>query len=91
LRDDDIPLLAKVISVADAYNAMTSDRPYRQAMPTEVARGRLRESAGSQFDPIIVEAFDTVLDQRPESYRCGKSPEFQLEPLTTAPRLLRAA
>src|SRR5204863_9054277 len=50
LETDEIPLLARIIAVADAYNAMTSDRPYRDAMPTRVARLRLAEAVESQFD-----------------------------------------
>ncbi|MBI2267339.1 MAG: HD-GYP domain-containing protein, partial [Armatimonadetes bacterium] len=57
LRGDDINLAAKIISVADAFDAMTSDRPYRQAMSQEDAAAELRRGSGTQFDPRIVEAF----------------------------------
>ena len=50
LEGDEIPLLARIIAVADAYNAMTSDRPYRDAMPSRVARLRLAQAVESQFD-----------------------------------------
>src|SRR6266576_6514639 len=50
LVGDDIPLLSRIIAVADAYNAMTSDRPYRDAMPSRVARLRLAQAVESQFD-----------------------------------------
>jgi putative nucleotidyltransferase with HDIG domain len=53
----DIPLGARIIAVADAYNAMTSDRTYREAMTTQEAVRELRENAGTQFDPDVVEAF----------------------------------
>ena len=46
----DTPLISRIISVADAYNAMTSDRPYRDAMPSRVARMRLAQGVESQFD-----------------------------------------
>ena len=46
----EIPLLSKIIAVADAYNAMTSNRPYREAMPSRVARLRLAQAVESQFD-----------------------------------------
>jgi putative nucleotidyltransferase with HDIG domain len=72
LRGDEIPFLSRVIGVADAYDAMTSDRPYRQAMPSEVARERLRESAGSQFDPDVVTAFERVLARSDAPYRAGR-------------------
>jgi putative nucleotidyltransferase with HDIG domain len=72
LRGDEIPLLSRIICVADAYDAMTSDRPYRTAMPSDVARGRLDESAGSQFDREVVEAFQAVLGSADAPYRAGR-------------------
>ncbi len=55
-RPEAVPIAARIISVADAFDAMTSDRPYRKALPIEEAIRRLREGAGTQFDPQIVEA-----------------------------------
>ena len=57
LQGEEIPLGARIISVVDAFHAMTSDRPYHKGMPIDAACGRLIESAGSQFDPGVVEAF----------------------------------
>jgi len=57
LAGKQIPLGARIIAVADAYDAMTSDRPYRAALTPEVALAELREGAGRQFDPELVEAF----------------------------------
>lgn len=57
LAGEDIPVGARIIAVADSYDAMTSDRPYRKALPHEVAVIELRRSAGQQFDPTVVEAF----------------------------------
>jgi HD-GYP domain-containing protein (c-di-GMP phosphodiesterase class II) len=57
LRGEEIPLLARIVAVADAYEAMTSDRPYRRALSPEEAARRIREGAGAQFDPEVVEAF----------------------------------
>ncbi|HVF48780.1 MAG TPA: HD domain-containing phosphohydrolase [Pyrinomonadaceae bacterium] len=54
LCGEEIPLGARIIAVVDAYDAMTSDRPYRQHLPQAVAIERLRAGAGTQFDPIIV-------------------------------------
>jgi diguanylate cyclase (GGDEF)-like protein len=54
---EDIPIEARVILVCDAFHAMTTDRPYRSRLPIEEALRRLEESAGSQFDPDVVEAF----------------------------------
>lgn len=53
----DIPLEARVLAVADAYEAMTSDRVYRPALGPERAQEELRRGAGSQFDPQVVDAF----------------------------------
>jgi putative nucleotidyltransferase with HDIG domain len=61
LQGDDIPLLSRIIAVADAYDAMTSDRPYRSAMPSRVARMRLAQAVGTQFDTAIVAAFEALL------------------------------
>lgn len=61
LRGPEIPLLARIIAVADAFDAMTSDRPYRDAMPTRVARLRLAQAADSQFDTTVVAAFEALL------------------------------
>jgi diguanylate cyclase (GGDEF)-like protein len=54
LRGDEIPLEARIIFVCDAFHAMTTTRPYREALPIEEARRRLLAGAGSQFDPAIV-------------------------------------
>jgi putative nucleotidyltransferase with HDIG domain len=79
LVDDEIPLLSRIIAVADAYNAMTSDRPYRDAMPSRVARLRLAQAVDSQFDTSIVAAFEAVLAMATEPYRMARSPEFTFE------------
>ena len=57
-QNEEIPLLSRIIAVADAYNAMTSDRPYRDAMPSRVARLRLAQAADTQFDTAVVAAFE---------------------------------
>ena len=76
---DEIPLLSRVIAVADAYNAMTSDRPYREAMPSRVARLRLAQAVETQFDTSVVAAFEAILAGATEDYRLGKSADFALE------------
>ena len=68
----EIPLISRIIAVADAYNAMTSDRPYRDAMPSRVARLRLAQAAGTQFDTSIVVAFEAVLATASEDYRLAR-------------------
>jgi diguanylate cyclase (GGDEF)-like protein/PAS domain S-box-containing protein len=57
LKGKEIPLFARIISVADAFEAMTSDRPYRKAMSFEEAVDELKKYKGTQFDPQIVDAF----------------------------------
>lgn len=54
---DDICMISRILAVADAYDAMTSDRPYRKGFPGEKAVGIIKEVAGSQLDPVMVEAF----------------------------------
>jgi diguanylate cyclase (GGDEF)-like protein/PAS domain S-box-containing protein len=60
LAGDDIPLGARVIAVCDAYDAITSERPYSEKMTPKAAVEEIRRCAGTQFDPLVVEAFRTV-------------------------------
>jgi HD-GYP domain-containing protein (c-di-GMP phosphodiesterase class II) len=84
LIGDEIPLLARIIAVADAYNAMTSDRPYRDAMPSRVARLRLAQAVESQFDTSVVAAFEAILATASEAYRVGLDDAFNLLTATVA-------
>jgi putative nucleotidyltransferase with HDIG domain len=74
---DDIPLISRIIAVADAYDAMTSDRPYREAMPSRVARLRLAQAVESQFDTTVVAAFEAILAGAGDFY-LGRA-EFEAE------------
>jgi HD-GYP domain-containing protein (c-di-GMP phosphodiesterase class II) len=76
LPGDEIPFLSKLIAVADAYNAMTSDRPYRRAMEYLVARDRLLQAMGSQFSTDAVIAFLSVLAEADDDYRKARGTEF---------------
>jgi hypothetical protein len=76
LSGEEIPLLSRIIAVADAYNAMTSDRPYRDAMPSRVARLRLAQAVETQFDTSVVAAFEAILASATEDYRIGQGEEF---------------
>jgi putative nucleotidyltransferase with HDIG domain len=87
LVGEEIPLLSRIISVADAYNAMTSDRPYRDAMPSQVARLRLAQAVESQFDTTIVAAFEAILAGATEDYRRGTQMDFKLELAEWTPQL----
>ena len=71
----DIPLRARILSIADAYDAMVSDRVYRKGMPQEDAFAELRRCAGSQFDPELVPRFIEVVHARDES---RKQDSFQV-------------
>jgi HD-GYP domain-containing protein (c-di-GMP phosphodiesterase class II) len=73
---DAIPLVSRIIAVADAYNAMTSDRPYRDAMPSRVARLRLAQATDSQFDTAVVAAFEAILAGADEEYRLARREDF---------------
>ncbi len=64
LGGEDIPLGARIFAVADAFDAMTSDRPYRKAKPQEEALAEILRHSGSQFDPGVVRAFLTVYQEQ---------------------------
>ena len=76
IRGDDVPLISRIIAVADAYNAMTSDRPYRSAMDYTVARDRLLQAMGSQFftDPVVT--FLSILAEADDDYRGARGQGF---------------
>ena len=76
LSGETIPFVSRIIAVADAYNAMTSDRPYRDAMPSRVARLRLAQAVDSQFDTSVVAAFEAILAGADEDYRLAKRLDF---------------
>ena len=63
LKGTDIPLYARILNVADSFHAMVSDRPYRKALPIEVAIEELKKNSGTQFDPQLVEAFLRALER----------------------------
>jgi putative nucleotidyltransferase with HDIG domain len=79
IAPEDIPLISRIIAVADAYNAMTSDRPYRDAMPSRVARMRLAQGVEGQFDTSVVAAFEALLAGASEDYRTGTRLDFSFD------------
>jgi HD-GYP domain-containing protein (c-di-GMP phosphodiesterase class II) len=83
LRGDEIPLIARIIAVADAYDAMTSDRPYREAMPSRVARLRLAQAVEAQFDTSVVAALEALLAGRDHHW----APESAIPALAATPQL----
>ncbi len=64
LKEEEIPLECRILAIADAYDAMTSDRPYRKAMSCEEAVAELLRCAGTQFDPQLVLIFVQMLEDR---------------------------
>jgi diguanylate cyclase (GGDEF)-like protein len=79
---EQIPLGARIVSVCDAYDAMTTERTYRSAVPPETACHELRRCAGAQFDPEVVEAFLAVLERGDD--------ERELNPAQTAAAHVRS-
>jgi putative nucleotidyltransferase with HDIG domain len=90
LNRDSIPLLARILAVADAYNAMTSQRPYREAMPPSVARMRLAQGVETQFDTAVVAAFEAILVAADDAYQVGLQAEFEFS-VQQKPRLVAVA
>jgi putative nucleotidyltransferase with HDIG domain len=76
---EDAPLISRIIAVADAYDAMTSGRPYRDAMPSRVARMRLAAAVGTQFDTTVVAAFEAILATADDDYLIGAREDFGSE------------
>jgi putative nucleotidyltransferase with HDIG domain len=76
---EDIPLGARIIAAADTYDVMTSRDSYRRPVSSEAALAELRRVAGSQLDPVIVEAFVDVIETRRVAFRHADETDFELE------------
>lgn len=63
LKGEEIPLLARIIAITDAYDAMMSDRPYRKAISKEEALAEIKANAGTQFDPKFAEFFVKLMSE----------------------------
>jgi len=74
IKGNDIPLGARIVSLVDAYVAMTSERPYRRALPYEKARQVISENWGTPFDPALVEVFLAVLEKMEKRSRARVEP-----------------
>jgi hypothetical protein len=66
LKGEEIPLSARILTVADVYDVLTSQRPYKAALSEDAARERLLLGSGAYFDPMIVHAFLNLLDSQPD-------------------------
>ena len=66
IKSEDIPILARIIAVADAYDAMSSDRPYRKKLNKDKILKELKDQSGKQFDPEVVKALISILDRERE-------------------------
>jgi HD-GYP domain-containing protein (c-di-GMP phosphodiesterase class II) len=78
LRGEQIPLGARIISIANTLDAMLSDWPYRNALPMSYAREEIRRSAGTQFDPKIVEVFLSIPENHWIDLRANLGSPFRL-------------
>jgi ribonuclease P protein subunit RPR2 len=73
LKGEEIPLPARIFSVADSFDAMTSDRPYRRALSLDHALEEIRSGAGTQFDPEVVRAFVDMMNDGPSIHGEGSA------------------
>nr|WP_167406720.1 HD domain-containing phosphohydrolase [Bradyrhizobium forestalis] len=87
LKADEIPVAARVVAVADVFDALTTRRPYKEPMPLEVARAYLAENAGRQFDPACVEAFLSRWDEVVEIAAGQRTTSLQRTEATLVPAM----
>lgn len=86
IKGQDIPLGARILSVVDCYDALTSDRPYRPRMTRQQAEQKLRERRGNMYDPLIVDQFLKILDKLEES-EAAERKKAHAEGLSASPLL----
>lgn len=88
LAGSEIPLEARIVALADAVEAMASDRPYRRALDEAAIRSELCENSGTQFDPEIVQIFLNILDEQGVALlvNSGRKPTLKLDRLSTVQR-----
>ncbi|GAB4253403.1 MAG: hypothetical protein Kow00129_14420 [Thermoleophilia bacterium] len=79
LAGEEIPLISRIVSVADCYSAMVSDRPYAPRRSPGAAEAELRLMSGSQFDPAVVEKFLDLLAEANNDYRLGRQADFHVQ------------
>ena len=79
LKGQDIPIEARIIAIADAVEAMASDRPYRRALSFEKIEEELKRNSGSQFDPMIIESMLQILQERNEYVLVNSAEKLTVE------------
>lgn len=84
LAGDAIPYAARIVSIADAYDAMTTDRPYRRALPRDVVLDELVAGAGVQFDPELAQEFVSLLESHDGAAEIGRLAEAPVRHQTVA-------
>jgi HD-GYP domain-containing protein (c-di-GMP phosphodiesterase class II) len=84
LKGEQIPLQARIVTVADTFDAMTVARPYQQAMETDYVVERIRQFAGTRYDPVVVDAFV-------RAYRKGAIAPIPVRPVSEEPELSELA
>jgi putative nucleotidyltransferase with HDIG domain len=87
LRGTDIPIGARILSVVDCFDALTSDRPYRPRLSDEAALEILRERRGSMYDPLVVDTFSKVHTQLAPSTVTDGPPAYALNEITTGTQI----
>lgn len=78
IKGNKIPLFARIIAVADSFDAMTSNRPYRRALSIQIALSELERNKGTQFDPDIVDIFIRILKYSPFYFAVNRESEYYL-------------
>ena len=81
-----IPLGARIFAIADTFDAMTSDRPYRRALPVATAQAEIARCRGTQFDPTIVDAFLTISAAELQAARSPEAMETGFDITPAEPR-----
>lgn len=89
LKGDDIPMMARIVSVADTFDAMTTDRPYQKAMSLEDSVARIQSFVGTRYDEDVVRAFVEACNEgqiRPGSVKLKKRPPVEAKPTESLPQ-----
>jgi putative two-component system response regulator len=82
LHGEEIPLAARIVAIADVFDALTSERPYKKAWTVEDAAAFIRKESGAHFDPKLVKVFEDVLPEMLKimaMYRDGPEPYRQID------------